>query len=378
MKIAAGIAILLFSLSPPFTGAASVSTDTSEAGNTYISGPDLKIATPVIADLLAAGGRVSVERAVGADAALAGGTVDVRAPIGQDLRAAGGTVNVGASIGGQLVAAGGTVRVEDAAAIAGSAWLAGSDVTLAGTVGKGAKIAAGKFTLSSQINGNTRLYAQDIYFLPGARINGDLFYASPTPLTPEQAAMVQGAITREDIPARRDPGHGATRMRAWFLPFFVLSMLAAGALLYLLFPNAVTGTQRAIRQYPLRSLLAGLALLFTVPPVAILLMVTVIGLPIGFTLLALYPIMLLLGYLGAAFFVGRQVANVMKQPPQLSGGRQLMFLALALVILGVVAWVPFLGGLILMVVLVMGIGGWAVWIHARTRTGQVAPDAGAS
>lgn len=141
--------------------------------------------------------------------------------------------------------------------------------------------------------------------------------------------------------------------------------MATGVLLFLLLPNAAQGIQRVIREYPLRSLLTGLALLFAVPPVAILLMITVIGIPLGLALLALYPVMLLLGYLAAAFFIGRRAADATKQPPRLSAGRQALFLALALVILNLIALIPFLGGMVMFALLVLGTGGWAVWIYMR-------------
>jgi hypothetical protein len=152
----AGILIVFLSITLS-AFAAPVNVESSPSGNMYISGGEVKVATAVPGDLLAAGGRVSVEREVGADAAVAGGSVDVRAPIGQDLRVAAGTANIDANVGGELVAAGGTVRVADTSAIAGSAWLAGSDVTLAGKVGKGAKIVGNKIAVSGEIDGDTSL-----------------------------------------------------------------------------------------------------------------------------------------------------------------------------------------------------------------------------
>jgi hypothetical protein len=132
------------------------------------------------------------------------------------------------------------------------------------------------------------------------------------PLEPDKAAQVLGTITRDALPEGGNAKHRSSHALSWFHPVFILSMLASGVLLYLLFPDAVAGMQRTIKQYPLRSLLTGLALLFAVPPVAILFMATVIWIPIGFMLFALYPLMLLLGYLGAVFFIGRQTADVMK------------------------------------------------------------------
>jgi cytoskeletal protein CcmA (bactofilin family) len=366
MKTASRLLFLaLILLTPCVASAQANSTEIAESGNMYISGAQLKIVAPVLGDLVAAGGRIIVEGSVSADAAVAGGSLDVRAPIGQDLRTAGGTIDITNNVGGDLVAAGGNVRIEETSKIAGSAMLTGGEVFVAGNIGKGAKIFARKITLAGQINGDTRLFAQEIEFSPTARINGNLTYASATPLKQDIATQVSGTITQDKLPESRQAERKRSSVKAWFQLAGIFSLLLAGTLLYLIFPNAVDDVQNSIRRYPLRTLLIGLGLLFAVPPVAILFMVTVIGIPIGITLLFAYPVMILLGYLAAAFFVGRQTANAMKQPERLSLLRRVIFLALGLIILALVGWIPYLGGLVLFIALVLGIGGWAVGLRVR-------------
>lgn len=363
-------ACVLFSCNAVLAGAplSGAFAETSEAGNTYLAGGELKIMQPVSGDLIAAGGRISVERNVGADAAIAGGAIDIRAPIGQDLRIAGGTVGIEQDVGADLVAAGGTVRVAPATTIAGSAWIAGGEVIVDGKIGKGARIYGNRITLAGKITGDTRLYGEEIVLTKTARINGNLSYASRSTLPEEQRSQISGTVTRLD--ATEDWGGAEGRRSAWwwFHPLFLISMLVCGMLLYALFPNAVLGVQKAIREHPGRSLLIGVALLFSVPPVAILFMATVIGLPIGFALLLLYPLALLLGYLASAFFLGQRIAAGAKQAEPLSFPKQMLYLGLALLILSLALAVPFLGGFILLLAVVAGLGGWAVWWRMPSRT----------
>jgi cytoskeletal protein CcmA (bactofilin family) len=369
VDIRIAIACLLAALSlATGAGAATIHTETGESGNTFMGGADLRIETPVAADLMAAGGRVSVEREVGADAALAGGTVDVRAPVKQDLRVAGGTVDVEANVDGDLAAAGGSVTLDNKATVRGETWLAGGTVAVDGRLAKGAKIYANDFTLNGEIDGNTRLFAQQIHFAPGARINGNLVYASAQPLTSEQAARVTGSVTREAMPERPRRDQVAARA-AWLAPVYIASMLLAGMLLNLLAPQVVAGSREVLRTHPARSILIGLAILFTLPPLAIATMATVIGIPVGLALFALYPLLLLAGYLIAAFFVGYRAADVMKLAAPAGWGGQVLRLGMALVLLGVVAWIPFLGPLVLMLVLTAGIGalGYSLTMGARTN-----------
>jgi cytoskeletal protein CcmA (bactofilin family) len=354
--------------SPVSSAASSVTTTKTNTGNVYFSGDEIRLAEPVVADLFAAGRRISVEHPVGADGALAGATVDIKSDIGADLRVAGGTVSIDGNIGGDLVAAGATVKVAKSSIVSGSSLITGGEVSVDGRLAQETKIYARKILVSGQIAGDTRLYARDIVFGPGARIDGNLIYASANPLSPEQLAQVSGKVVRENTPeGLRSTSRGPQQAAPWFRLFFFLSMLVCGSLLFLVFPNAVTGAAQAIKRFPLRSLLIGLALLFTLPPVAILFMITVVGIPIGLALLALYPLLLFLGYLATAFFIGRTAADTMHQPKEFSFGRQVAFLAAALLMLVIATMIPVLGGLVVFAALVIGIGGWAMWLHQRYR-----------
>lgn len=359
--------------------AAPSAIERTDNGNSYYAGGELTIGDTVKGDLFAAGGRVTVMQPVGADAAVAGGSVDIGSTIAQDLRAAGGSVGIGSEVGGELVAAGGTVRVAESATISGPSLLAGSEVTVNGRLLKGAKIYARRISLGGEINGDARFYGQEIVFGPNARIDGNLYYASEAPLPEELLAKVSGRVVREKTPENlnRNAASGNRGSLSWFHPVFFLSMLASGFVLYLLFPNAVRGARESIAGAPLRSIVIGLALLFTLPPVALLLMLTVIGIPIGLGLFALYPLLLMLGYLAAAFFIGRKLADAvhMTQPPESSKRRQALFLAAALLLLGIAGGIPVLGWLFVFLCLVAGIGGWAIWLAGRYR-GSPPPASG--
>lgn len=338
----------------------------SGAGNTYLSGGEVRAGRPVAADLYAAGGAVIVAEPVAEDAALAGGKVDVMASVGQDLRVAGGKVSVDARIGGDLVAAGGNVVIAPGSSVAGDVMLAGGDVRFAGQAMKDVKLAGGTLVLAGEVRGNARLYGQDIRLEPGANILGDLVYSSKHPLSDQELALVAGNVRREDDPAGRNVEFSA----GWLHPAFFVSMLVCGSILFLVFPNAVSGAEQTMRNAPLRSLALGLALLFALPPVAILFMLTVVGIPIGFGLMLIYPLLLLLGYLCAALFVGHAAAQALKQSGRTGTAWQIGFLALALVLLGIAASIPVLGGMLIFLVALTGMGALVQWLYRRYRHGH--------
>lgn len=136
-------------------------------------------------------------------------------------------------------------------------------------------------------------------------------------------------------------------------------------LTYRLFHVAVQASQVIYSMSPGKSLLLGAALLFTLPPVALLAFITVIGMPIGVVLMAAYPVLLLAGYLATLFFIATKLSAVIRKPRKLGGWEQAVFLVLALLLLSLLVWIPYMGGFILGITITTGIGAWALSIYRR-------------
>lgn len=124
-----------------------------------------------------------------------------------------------------------------------------------------------------------------------------------------------------------------------------------------LFPTLVTRSSAAIRNNPLGRMLVGFALMIMVPPLAILLMFSVIGLPLGLLLGGLYvlafPLGLALAALGLA--ESRRGRNRSEGAPSRVLGRfALVTLAFALISL-----VPYAGALGLLAAVALGLGATA-------------------
>ncbi|MGB9149494.1 MAG: hypothetical protein WCB36_04535 [Burkholderiales bacterium] len=347
----------------------------SESGNAYLSGSSVRLSAPVDGDLFAAGGNVSVDQPVKRDAVLAGGQVNLTSAVGDDVRAAGGQVSLNGKVGGEALLAGGRVNVENNADILGALWVAGRNVNIGGKVGKGVKAFGQHITLSGEVNGDTRLSAQTIEILPSAKINGALTYTSrdEVKMNPGQ---VSGVVTRsaaskngrgwEDDDHMKNQNWGYMH-RTSFRPFLLLGLIAAAAVLVLLFPNASRGAQQEVGASPWKSLGLGAAMLFTLPPLAILLMITIIGIPLAFALMALYAVLLLVGYLTTALYIGERAATALKKDTTNATWTRIGFAALALLALGLIRLIPFAGGLAVFVALLIGMGAWSLHLFHRYK-----------
>ena len=141
-----------------------------------------------------------------------------------------------------------------------------------------------------------------------------------------------------------------------FRPLLLLGLLAAGMLLIALFPHFIAAALRAIDISSLRSLGLGTAIFFSVPPVILLLVITIIGIPIAFALLALYATALLTGYLVAALFVGTRLLRIARRDGAARPGWQFAALAAALLLLWAARQIPYAGALVIFLALVAGLG----------------------
>jgi hypothetical protein len=95
-----------------------------------------------------------------------------------------------------------------------------------------------------------------------------------------------------------------------------------------------------------------------VPVAALAAIATVVGIPLGLLLLLCYPVLLMLGYLTACLCLGDRVVRLLPgaRGDPLGKGWRLTGLALALVLLALLASLPFAGWVFLLAALVLGVG----------------------
>ncbi|MEO6410254.1 MAG: hypothetical protein ABIO45_16090 [Burkholderiaceae bacterium] len=374
-------AALLLSLAVTLVPAQSAPATGSH--NLHLFGKDVRTDAAVDGDYMAFGGHVAVEHPVGIDATLAGGTVEVNAAIGDDLRVAGGTVVVKAQVGGELYGAAGDLRLAPEGRIAGDAAVAGGNIAIDGRIGGSLRAAARTIVINGEVAGDVRLNAQQIALGPKAKIGGTLSYSSKEAISRAEGSVIGGAVTdsngeRKARRAERDADAGTddgdAMSRGW-LPmgigsvFGYLMLLALAALMLWLAPRFAARAVAGVFGSPWRSIGLGLLLVLVVPLVAVLLVLTLLGIPFALALLALYPLLTMLGFVIAAVALGQRLgwafrstpaaaspAAVPAPAPSASPAPTFGLAALGLLVLMLVGWLPFIGWLLLSLATLAGLG----------------------
>jgi len=152
--------------------------------------------------------------------------------------------------------------------------------------------------------------------------------------------------------------------------FWLAGVFAAGALFTLAFPRYSTRAADWIGREPLRSLGLGFVVLFCLPILCVLLLVTIIGIPLALIVGALYVLLLFLGWITAALFLARKGLQQFRTSQPMTTGVQLGALAAAIVTLWLVGHLPLVGGWIRFAALVFGIGAlvWQGWPRRSPET----------
>lgn len=397
MKRILAISFLVLALSSAWGAPADLESESHviRQGNItedlYVAGRSVRVDARAAGDVIAAGGQVQIEREVGGDVIAAGGQVDIHARVHDDVRAFGGQLRIGGNIGGDTVAAGGFVRLLPDAKVGGRAWLAGRNIEIDGDVAGEVRAAASTVTISGRITGDVFVRAKTLRLLPSTRIEGNLMHQGPTPPQVEQGAVISGDLDHEMVErpmtsmhgfagrdgsqggvlgteAPRGMGYGASIV-------FVLMLLVAAFVYHLVFPRFSLSAAAAIGERPWATLGLGVAMLFVIPPVAVMLLATAIGAPVGMVAMLLYPVLLLLGFLTGMMFLC--LALLRAAGPRHRGGRWLL---LTLIPVFVILWlfhlfIPGVAAFVSLLALVFGTG--AVTLQAMRARNTTQGETGA-
>jgi hypothetical protein len=126
-----------------------------------------------------------------------------------------------------------------------------------------------------------------------------------------------------------------------------------------------------ISREPVTTLLAGLAGLFGIIIVGTVAIVTIVGIPLGLAiLLGVLPLMLMVGYLVAAIWIGEWILRQSSQGR--APGRPYLAAIVGTLVMGVVSIIPVVGGLVSF----MGFGA-VVLLMWRTFRGETTGSASA-
>lgn len=348
----------------------------TRSGLHFYAGGDVDVTDPAETAFVA-GGTVRVSSENVGEIIAAGGTVDVPNAKTSRIIAAGGTVKIRDSeIAKTVIAAGGSVKVRDTRVL-GDVILSGGDVNFKGDVGGDFIAAGGDLDIGGQFAGDVTLRSADITLAPDTHIAGNLTYASHDALS-VPAGVVDGTVTRQEWRREHDWfGEITTGKIVAFSLLAVLGVIAAlsvfAGVVLIFFARQIGKASATVTEQPLQSLGLGVLLAIVLPVTMIVLMITIIGIPLGLFTMAAYGVLFGLGIVVAAYWLGMKLRKVMTHdavPPRYAAA--LGWTLLGLVVFTLVGMVPLVGNLAQFFALVTGFGAFILAVSGNAAPPQIA------
>jgi hypothetical protein len=277
----------------------------------YIAGGTININAPIYGDLIIAGGTIFINDTVLNDIILAGGNVTFNGFVGDDIRCAGGNITIQKNVTGDVVIAGGTVNIISGVTI-GGLLASGGNITLDGNVAgeirgafgkliingniaKDIDCRGGEITINGTIGGKAILAAKDIIIGSNAAFANDVRYWNRKNSLDFKQTL-KNSKANFDPSLRINTGEwyylGAVTILGllWYLGMALLMIL----IMQYLFEGIIKKAADTVYTEALPSFGFGLLFLITVPVAAVLAFITIIGVPVGILMVAMYITLLLL------------------------------------------------------------------------------------
>jgi hypothetical protein len=363
--ILAGITPALSSQAALFLGDELSLVDRPAQQDVYAVGEQVAVREKVTGDVVTAAGIVNIEAEVTQDITALGGTISLQNKVGDDVRLGGETVTVRGNVGGDLFAAGATIHIGKDVTIEGGAFLAGGIIVIDGTIKGDLRVSGGqimvngsvggttwlnaeKINISGTLTGESTLQAFDLAMTDTARFESNVRYWTETGPTDFGARLVNNAqASYDDALSLTRPGDASSFLKL-SLGWLIFSLLSAALvlLLFVLFDNKLVfeTTARTLSRSFWKSFLVGLVFIIVTPIAAVVLMITVIGIPVGLFLLVMYFFSMYAASIIAALTLAKWVDLRKKE----AWGKPMLFLVALgfLVVLRALFLVPILGMLV--------------------------------
>ncbi len=333
----------------------SLPTSERVSDDLYIAGGNVSSAGPITGDLVALGGNVLVNSAVTQDVTALGGSVSILGTVGDDVRAGGGNITINGRVSGDVVMGGGQIQISGAG-IGGDVLAGGGSIRIEAPVAGDLKLGGGEIYINAPVRGNIEFWGEKLMLGSAAVIQGNLTYTSPNEATLEEGATVRGETnyTKKETSARGAAKAGMVTFLTLAFLMKALMTLASAFVVGLIFKKYSTALVKGAMAQPLVELGRGFAALVITPVASIVLLVTVLGVPLGILGLIAFAGLIVFACIVAPILLGSVIHKWAMKPADY----EVTWLT---ILIGVVVWVilgliPVLGWLAKFIVLLVALG----------------------
>ncbi len=257
------------------------------------------------------------------------------------------------------------------AKIDGKLWLSGQKVWLQGSVVANGKILANRVLLEGNVLSKKGkvldVQAKELDISETAKINGDILYRAQEAPRVDGRAKVLGNITLETA-SFEDELREKLEKIAFLgklgskLMLLVWLLLAGFAITLFMTPKVVASMKR-VHENPLRMMGVGFGFLVIIPIAAVFLLLTVIGMPVAISMMASYPLAIIMGFSIGTLWLGTLIYKLIFRKKPYRRHQLLGCYLMAMPLVVGLTQVPYMGIIGWLLPLTAGLGAlsWLKW-----------------
>jgi cytoskeletal protein CcmA (bactofilin family) len=359
------LAVLLFSLLLPLGAAYAfeVKVDNSihlnkeeiADGNIYANCQEMTIDGTVNGDIIALCQKIVINGTVEGDVIAFGQNIEINGEVKGNARLAGPQITINGVIGHNVNVLGNDIKFTKNSAVKWDVLVAGVNGNFDGNIDGNLHGLISAASISGKVGRNINLTIDDststnnsnLIVTKEAVIAGNINYTATKDLTLESTSSVSGQINKE---ARKVNTHNNNWL--WVIFYKLSSLILIAIVLISLKKKSLEEVTEKINSKWWQSLLIGLAILFFTPPLIVLLMLTIVGIPLALMILAFYLIAILLSLIFSSYYLG----NLIFKSTKFKNNNIYLITIFGIVIFTLLSFIPFIGWFISLLAITIGLG----------------------
>ena len=328
----------------------------------YAAGNSILIDGEIQGDLVAsAADTITINGVIDGSVTAIASRVVISGDVTGSVRVATPELLVSGRVGGDVLTAAWRASVEPTAEIQRDALVWAWNADLRGTVGRNVEGQQANLELGGAVEGIVEVTVARLTVLPSTRVAGDLVYTSDREASIDESAVIDGSV----IDKRQLPVNVRIRaIRLLVAVLTVIAMTALGLTIVWVAPDRANRAAIAVRERPLAAAGWGLGVA-AVPLAAILLSWMIVSISPRQTGVPLLAVLLpliggLVSVIGLAALASPVPVGTALGAVAARGRSIYATFLIGFVLLIVAASLPWVGGLVVAAVVVVGLGGWVL------------------
>ena len=347
-----------------------VAKDQIVSGNLYAVGQTVTIDGTISGDLITAAQTINVNGRIDGDIIAAGQNITVNGEVGGNIRVAGSAINLNGSVSRNVNAFGANVILGSNTKIGWDALIMSATAEIRGEITGGLSGAVSQMLIAGKIGKDVNLKldgknsAQKLVLASSAVIGGDLNYTAKNAAQIDPQAKISGQAHQTPPAAEKNQAAGWL----WRKLISIFSAIVVGLFLVFVLAKITPKILKKIEENPSKTMLHGLIIMLILPPIALLLVFTVIGLPLAIIIGAWWLVATYVARIFTAILIGQLIFRYLFKHRRIA---LIWSLVLGITVLWLLFAIPYVGWIFVLVAIWLGIGGVYSFVSQQIKNFSV-------